>query len=101
MNNFNPLLAKELLDLGLWLKSLRKKRKMTIADLCARIGVNPRTISKIEKGDPTVSVAVLFQYLDILGLAQGVAVRILGDYLSMVSAQKKSLRIFSDDEMDF
>ncbi len=63
MHNFNPILAKELSDFGLCLRTLLVKRKLTM-------------------------VAVLFQYLGIGGLEHDVAKRILDDYMSVVSVQK-------------
>jgi transcriptional regulator with XRE-family HTH domain len=98
--SLNPILTQELFTLGQLLRALRKKKKMTLSDMQERIGVDPRTIGKIEKGDPTVSLGTFIQYLNILGLAQGVSERILGDYLKMVS-EVESRNIFSDKEMDF
>lgn len=96
----NPILLKELLDLGRYCRQLRVQHKLTIADMCERIGVSPRTVSKIEKGDPTVSVGTLMEYLNIVGLAQGLSQRILGDYLYAIMQHKKT-EIFTDDQMDF
>lgn len=97
----NPLLSKELTDLGQWLRMLRLKRKITIISMCERIGVkNPRTVSKIEKGDPTVSLGTFIAYINILGLARNVAVRIVGDYMALVTDQQNK-RHFTDDEMRF
>ncbi len=97
----NPMLAKELLDLGQWLRTLRKKRKITIEEMCVRIGVkNPRTVSKIEKGDPTVSLGTFIEYINILGLARNVSERILGDYISVVTDQKRK-PVFKDEDMNF
>ncbi len=97
----NPVLSKELHDLGRWLRVLRVQRKITIASMCERIGVkNPRTVSKIEKGDPSVSLGTFIEYLNILGLADQIAQRILGDFIHKVSIQKKR-RVFTDKEIDF
>lgn len=100
MSLLNPELNKELAELGQYLRALRVERRFTLADICERIGANPRTVSKIEKGDPTVSVGVLMQYLDIIGVSRGVAVRILGDYLHTTKLQRKK-RVFRDEDMDF
>lgn len=97
----NPLLSKELHDLGQWLRLLRLKRHITIAGMCERIGVkNTRTVSKIEKGDATVSLGTFIAYLNILGLADQVSSRILGDYIHALSLEKKK-RVFNDEELDF
>ncbi len=97
----NPLLSKELHDLGQWLRLLRLKRHITIAGMCERIGVkNPRTVSKIEKGDATVSLGTFIEYINVLGLADKVSERILGDYIQALSIEKKK-RVFNDKEIDF
>ncbi len=96
-----PLLAQELNNLGQWLRALRLKRKITIASMCERIGVrNPRTVSKIERGDPTVSLGTFIEYLNILGLANQLPERLLGEDLKIVSEQKPK-HVFRDEEMDF
>lgn len=96
----NPVLSKELMTLGSCLHQLRKKRQFTLADVCERIGVNPRTISKIEKGDPTVSLGTFIEYLNLLDLGRGLTDRILGDYLLLIT-DPQSKRRFTDDEMNF
>ncbi len=97
----NPLLSKELHDLGQWLRLLRLKRHITIIGMCERIGVkNPRTVSKIEKGDATVSLGTFVAYLNVLGLADQLSTRILGDYIHALSIEKKK-SAFSDKELDF
>ena len=96
----NPLLSQELLELGAYLRELRLKRQLTLLEMSERLGANPRTVSKIEKGDSTVSLGTFINYLNILGLARGLAERILGDYL-LVVAERKKKRVFTDDEMNF
>ena len=44
-------------DLGLRLRKARIRRKITQADLGARTGISRQLIIKMEKGDPTVSLA--------------------------------------------
>lgn len=97
----SPILVKELLDLGHYLRALRVRAKFTIADMSIRMPANPRTVSKIEKGDPTVSVGALMSYLHILGLGRNVSERILGDYMSAVSPPKPKRRTFTDEQLDF
>ena len=41
---------KELLQLGLQIKKLRKQRKLTLETLCYKNGLEPSTVSRIEKG---------------------------------------------------
>jgi transcriptional regulator with XRE-family HTH domain len=42
---------------------------MKQADLAERLSISRPTLRKLERGDPTVSIAVLVQVLDVLGLA--------------------------------
>jgi transcriptional regulator with XRE-family HTH domain len=100
MNTLNPGLIKELSELGQYLRALRVQHQFTLTDMCERIGANPRTVSKIEKGDPTVSIGVFMQYLDILGISHGVAIRILGDFIHAVQPKRKKV-VFRDEDMDF
>ena len=44
-------------DLGLRLRKARIRRKITQADLGARTGISRQLIVKMEKGNPTVSLA--------------------------------------------
>ena len=55
---------KNLLQLGLHLRSLRKQRKLTLESLCYKNGLEPSTISRIEQGlvDP--------KYLTLYKLAE-------------------------------
>ncbi len=96
----NLLLSQELLELGTYLRQLRRKRHLTVLEISQRLEVDPRTLSKIEKGDPTVSLGTFINYLNLLGLAQGVAKRILGDYL-LVIAEPDQKPTFTEDELNF
>ena len=52
-----------LLQLGEHIKSLRKKRKLTLENICYKNGLEPSTLSRIEKG------LVEPKYLTLLKLA--------------------------------
>ena len=54
---------KELQKLGNHIKKLRKERKLTISALCYKNGLEPSTISRIEKG------LVEPKYLTLLSIA--------------------------------
>ena len=55
---------KELQKLGNHIKKLRKERKLTISALCYKNGLEPSTISRIEKG------LVEPKYLTLLSVAK-------------------------------
>lgn len=50
----------------------RKKRRISTVSMAERAFVSRSTYSKIEKGDPTVSIGAYVTVLAILGLAEGV-----------------------------
>lgn len=45
----------------------RRKRRLTVAMMCERLGVSRSTLQRMEKGDPTVSVGAYAQALFALG----------------------------------
>lgn len=64
-----PSKAKEALKtLGSNIRIARKRRQWTIADLAEKMGVSSPTVMALEKGEPTVSLAVLVSALWTLGL---------------------------------
>lgn len=54
--------------LGENIQIARKRRRMTIFELALRVGVDRKTIMRLEKGDPSCSIGTLAMTLDILGL---------------------------------
>ena len=54
----------ELIKLGNHIKSLRKKKKMTLSALCYRNGLEPSTVSRIEAG------IVEAKYLTLIKIAK-------------------------------
>ncbi|MFO7567409.1 MAG: helix-turn-helix domain-containing protein [Enhygromyxa sp.] len=59
---------RQLDELGARLRAARLRRRMTQATLAARVDVSLPTIRKLEKGDPTTSLATLVRALQVLGL---------------------------------
>jgi transcriptional regulator with XRE-family HTH domain len=55
--------------LGGQIRVARKRRGMTIGELAERVGVTPRTITKIESGDPHVVLAAVFDAATLTGVA--------------------------------
>lgn len=64
----HPRLQRQLLALGERLRAARSRRNMTQAQLAERVGVSLPTISKLEGGNPTTSMATLVRVLSVLGL---------------------------------
>jgi transcriptional regulator with XRE-family HTH domain len=64
-----PNKAKEAIKgLGSNIRIARKRRQWTIADLAQKMNVSSPTVMALEKGEPTVSLAVLLSALWTLGL---------------------------------
>lgn len=59
---------RSLVKFGTDLSIARRKRRLTIAMMCERLGVSKSTWQRMEKGDPTVSVGAYAQALFALGL---------------------------------
>ena len=98
----------ELKAMGRNIQIARKRRRIGIYELADRIGVNPRVISKIEKGDPTVSLGALIQVLDLLGMLKGLNAFLAPEHdyqAARIEArnalEKPSQRVFSESDLDF
>ena len=54
--------------LGNQIRLARHGLGWTIADLAARLGVNPRTVTNLEAGVPTVSIGTVFNAAFLVGV---------------------------------
>lgn len=63
-----PGLRRSLLKFGADLARARRKRHLTAAMLCERIGVAKSTYTRMEKGDPSVALGAYAMALFVLGL---------------------------------
>lgn len=59
-------------DLGNSIVGWRKLRGLTQAQLAARVGIDRRTVMRLEKGDGSVSTENLFRILRALGVVDSV-----------------------------
>lgn len=46
----------------------RKEKKITVEELCSRVGISKPTMIKILKGDPSVSIGLYFETAWVLGV---------------------------------
>jgi transcriptional regulator with XRE-family HTH domain len=46
----------------------RKEKKITVEELCSRVGVSKPTMIKILKGEPSVSIGLYFETAWVLGV---------------------------------
>ncbi len=60
---------KTLQKLGVDINSARRRRRISVALMAERAGISRATISKIEKGDSTVSMGGYSAVLFVLGMA--------------------------------
>ncbi len=56
----------EIIKLGLLIKELRKKEKITQKKLSTLCNADVRTIQRIEKGEQNISISLLFSIADAL-----------------------------------
>jgi hypothetical protein len=72
----------QLLKLGGDIRVARKRRQLSISAMAERMMVNPKTVQRMEKGDPTVGIGIVASALWVLGLH-----RRLGDLVAPASDQ--------------
>ena len=64
---FPPSARRALRSLGSDIRIARKKRRMPVADFAQRMGVSQGTLTRLERGEPGVSIGVLAMALTALG----------------------------------
>lgn len=64
-----PDTERRAMELGSRLRLARRRRGISIDEMAARVLVSSPTISRLERGELTVSMAILARYLEVLGLA--------------------------------
>ena len=64
----SPLAHDAIHVLGESIRVARLKRRWTTADLAERVGVSRATISKVEHGDPSVSIGTFFEAATLVGV---------------------------------
>ena len=65
-------------EMGVNIQLARKRRKLTQLQMCERTGLDPKTVRKIEKGEPSVSIGHYISVLAVLGLS-GDVVKVAAD----------------------
>ncbi len=76
ISSLPPKVAQVISRLGENIRIARKRRAMTLDDMASRVFVTRKTLSRLENGDPGVSMAVVASALWVLGLdkdLQGIA----------------------------
>jgi len=68
LRTYSPGTQEALALLGSQIRLARKQRKMTEADLAARIGIARSTMQLIEKGSPKVEIGLAFEAANLAGV---------------------------------
>jgi transcriptional regulator with XRE-family HTH domain len=58
--------------LGQRLRTARLRRRVSLGEMAARVGVTPKTLRRLEQGDPSVGLALLIRTLSVLGLTNDI-----------------------------
>jgi transcriptional regulator with XRE-family HTH domain len=66
-----PLVSEAIVRIGEHVRLARMRRGITQAELAERMFVTRKTLSRLEKGEPGVSLSVLASALWVLGLEAG------------------------------
>ena len=72
--------------LGIRIKKARLRRNITVEDLATQVGISKGTLSAIERGAPTVSIAAYATVLSVLGMEHDL------DYVAIDEEGKKKYR---------
>jgi transcriptional regulator with XRE-family HTH domain len=98
--------AAQLRRIGENIKKARIRRRWSKEELATRIGVERRTIARLETGSPGITAGVLFSALWVLGLqetAKDIAIPELDKAGEFLDKQREPKRVRNkiDDELDF
>ncbi len=63
-----PEVTEAIVILGERIRLARKRRNLTMEEMASRMFITRKTLARLEKGDPGVSLAVLSSALWVLGL---------------------------------
>jgi transcriptional regulator with XRE-family HTH domain len=66
--SFMPTTRAAVALFGAQIAVARKERGWTAADLAERVGVQPQTIGRLERGEPTVALGVAFEAAVVVGV---------------------------------
>ena len=81
-------MAEAVSRLGEHIRIARKRRRMTLEEVASRMFVTRKTLSRLEHGDPGVSLAVLASALWVLGLDK--------DLLEMAQPEKDKVGAYRE-----
>ena len=88
LSSLPPEVADAVSRLGDHIRIARKRREMTLEELASRMFVTRKTLSRLENGDPGVSLAVLASALWVLGFEK--------DLLEIAHPEKDKVGIYRE-----
>jgi transcriptional regulator with XRE-family HTH domain len=103
---YSRLTIEAVLLLGKQVKVARKSRRMSESELASRAGIARSTLQKIEQGNPTINIGLVFEAATLVGVplfvpdAETLAPRFdhLNDILALMPKQiRKKRREVKDD----
>ena len=83
-----PAAVQTVAQMGERIRIARKRRAITMADMAARMFVTRKTLARLEKGDPGVSMAVFIAALWVLGMEK--------DLLEVANPERDVVGIFNE-----
>ena len=83
-------LRRSMTKFGADLTRARRKRHLTVAMMCERIGVARSTYARMEKGDPAVAMGAYAMAMFVLGFGDAVG--------QMLDARRDDIGLMLDDE---
>lgn len=96
-------------EMGRLISQARQRRYMTLLKLSRRAGVDRRTLSQLEAGNPGVSIGLFFQILSLLNLGRGIEeflkpendIETAAMHVRKIRKHQKLVKKISDDEVNF
>ncbi len=103
MSRVSPVSKEAVTVLGEYVRAARLRRRWTVATLAERAGVSTQTISKIERGDPSVSIGTVFEAASLLdvelfGGQEGLAKRMVRRELALLPERGRSVNRTADND---
>lgn len=99
----------ELKTVGQRIADARKQRKMSVVELASRTGVDRRTVTELERGNPKVAVGIFFQVLSTLNLLRGIEevvrpendIEAISNSIRKIRSRQAVVKRIDDKKVDF
>jgi len=91
---------KNLQIVGEQIKLARKRRRLTIAQICERAQCSELTVIKVERGTPTVSFGIYIRILYALGLDEDILLIARDDKAGRLLQDQRLLRTNKEEEYE-